>query len=110
VLRSVWCLGLHYRLRKKSNEFSLRPSNLPCPGKIDTYFKNSVKGKINMSNEQKDPQPKKTTNQIGQGLAIGIAIGLPLGVAFHNIPIGLVLGIMLGAAIGTSLSQKNNKS
>ncbi|MBK9207817.1 MAG: glycine zipper family protein [Anaerolineales bacterium] len=59
-----------------------------------------------MSNEQKDPQSKKTTNQLGLWLSIGVAIGTSLGVAFDNIPIGVALGIMLGTAIGTSLSQK----
>jgi zinc transporter ZupT len=62
-----------------------------------------------MSNEQKDPQSKKTTNQIGQWLAIGISIGASLGIIFHNIPIGVALGIMLGTSIGLALSQKNKK-
>jgi len=62
-----------------------------------------------MSNEQKDPQSEKTTNQIGQWLSIGIAIGAGLGVVFHNIPVGVAIGLMLGTSIGVAMSQKNKK-
>jgi type III secretory pathway component EscT len=63
-----------------------------------------------MSNEQKDPQSKKTINPIIiQWLAIGIAIGTSLGIVFHNLPIGIGLGIMIGTSIGLTLSQTNKK-
>jgi hypothetical protein len=62
-----------------------------------------------MSNEQKDTQPKKTSDQIGLWLAIGIAIGASLGVVFHNIPIGVALGVTIGTSIGVTRSQKYNK-
>ena len=62
-----------------------------------------------MSNEQKDPKSKKTTDQLALWLSIGIALGAGLGVVFDNLPIGVALGLVLGTSVGAALSQKNKK-
>lgn len=60
-----------------------------------------------MRNQSKDPQKKKTTDQLSQWLAIGIALGAGLGIIFHNIPLGVAIGLMLVPSIGVAMSQKN---
>ena len=46
-----------------------------------------------MSNEQKDPQPEKTSDQVGLWLAIGAGVGTLLGIVFNNIAIGITMGL-----------------
>jgi F0F1-type ATP synthase assembly protein I len=62
-----------------------------------------------MSNEQKDPNPKKTPYQIGLWVVIGAGIGILLGIFFHNIPTSLIFGAALGLVFGAALSQSNKK-
>jgi uncharacterized membrane protein len=62
-----------------------------------------------MSNELKDPQPDKSSNQIGLGLAIGAGVGTLLGIIFDNLSIGITFGAALGLVFGAALSQKKNK-
>jgi hypothetical protein len=62
-----------------------------------------------MSNEQKDPQPKKTPDQFGLWLAIGAGLGTFLGILYHNIPIGITFGAALGLVFGAAFSLKNKK-
>lgn len=62
-----------------------------------------------MSNEQKDPQPKKTSDQIGLWLVIGAGIGVTFGIIFDNLPIGISIGAALGLIFGAALSLKNKK-
>jgi uncharacterized membrane protein len=60
-----------------------------------------------MSNEQRDPQPKKTSDQIGLGLVIGAGIGVVFGILYHNIPMGITFGAALGLVFGAAFSLKN---
>lgn len=62
-----------------------------------------------MSNEQKDPQPKKPQDQIGLWLVIGAGIGVTFGIIFDNLPIGISIGGVLGLVFGAAFSQKNKK-
>ncbi len=62
-----------------------------------------------MSNEQKDPQPKKTSDQIGLWLVIGAGIGVTFGIIFDNLPIGISIGAALGLIFGAAFSLKNKK-
>ena len=62
-----------------------------------------------MSNEQKDPQPKKTPDQIGDWLVIGAGIGVTFGIIFDNLAIGISIGAALGLIFGAAFSQKNKK-
>ena len=62
-----------------------------------------------MSNEQKDPQKKKTSDQIGQWLAIGAGLGVVFGIIYHNIAMGILLGAALGVVFGAAISLKNKK-
>jgi hypothetical protein len=73
-----------------------------------SVLKNKGVGKP-MSNEQKDPQSKKTPDQISDWLVIGAGIGTSLGIIFHNLPLGIGLGAALGLVFGAALSQKNKK-
>jgi uncharacterized membrane protein len=63
----------------------------------------------NMFNEQKDPQPKKTTDQMGLWVVIGLGIGTLIGFLYHNIPIGITMGAALGLVFGAASSLKNKK-
>lgn len=60
-----------------------------------------------MSNEQKDPQSEKKTDQINQWFVIGAGLGTTLGIVFHNLALGIGLGGGLGFVIGYLLSKKN---
>ena len=62
-----------------------------------------------MSNEQKDPQLKKDSDQIGLWLAIGAGVGTLFGIVFHNIAMGITMGTALGLVFGAVLSLKNKK-
>jgi uncharacterized membrane protein len=62
-----------------------------------------------MSNEAKEPQPEKTSNQIIAGLAIGAAIGTALVIVFDNIFIGITIGASLGLIFAAALSKKSKK-
>lgn len=62
-----------------------------------------------MSNEKKDPQKVKTTDQIGLWLAIGAGIGVLLGIVFKNIAMGITFGAALGLVFGAAFSLKNKK-
>ncbi len=62
-----------------------------------------------MSNEQKDPQKKKTVDQIGQWLVSGAGLGLVFGIIYHNIAMGILLGAALGVVFGATISLKNKK-
>ena len=62
-----------------------------------------------MSNEPKDPLPKKTSDQIGLWLAIGAGVGTLLGIVFNNIAMGITMGAALGLVFGAALSLKNKK-
>ena len=62
-----------------------------------------------MSNEQKDPQPKKTQDQISDWFVIGAGIGIAFGIIFDNLPIGISIGGVLGLVFGDAFSQKNKK-
>ena len=63
-----------------------------------------------MSNEQKDPQPKKTPNQISDWLVTGAGIGIAFGIIFDNLPIGISIGAALGLVFGAAFSLKNKKN
>jgi len=67
-----------------------------------------MKGK-NMNNEQKDPQPKKTQDQISDWFVIGAGIGVTFGIIFDNLAIGISIGAALGLVFGAALSLKNKK-
>ena len=62
-----------------------------------------------MSNEQKDPQPKKPQDQISDWFIIGAGIGIAFGIIFDNLPIGISIGAALGLIFGAALSLKNKK-
>ena len=62
-----------------------------------------------MNNEPKDPQPKKTSDQIGLWLVIGAGLGTVLGILYHNLPIGISMGAALGLVFGAAISLKNKK-
>jgi uncharacterized membrane protein len=62
-----------------------------------------------MNNEPKDPQPKKTPDQMGLWVVIGAGIGTLLGILYHNIPIGTTMGAALGLVFGAAFSLKNKK-
>ena len=62
-----------------------------------------------MPNEQKDPQPDKTSDQIGMWLAIGAGVGTLLGIVFHNMAMGITMGAALGLVFGAAISLKNKK-
>lgn len=62
-----------------------------------------------MSNEQKDPQKKKTTDQTSQWLVIGAGLGVVFGIIYHNIAMGITFGAALGLVFGAALSLKNKK-
>ena len=62
-----------------------------------------------MSNEPKDPQPDKSSDQIGAGLAMGAGIGTVFGILFDNLAIGIIFGAALGLVFGTALSQKKKR-
>jgi len=62
-----------------------------------------------MNNEPKDPQPKKTSDQIGLWLVIGAGLGVVFGILYHNIPIGISMGAALGVVFGAAFSLKNKK-
>jgi len=62
-----------------------------------------------MSNEQKDPQPEKTSDQIGLWLVIGAGLGVTFGIIFDNLPIGISIGAALGLIFGAAFSLKNKK-
>ena len=62
-----------------------------------------------MNNEPKDPQPKKTSDQIGQWLAIGAGLGVVFGIIYHNIAMGITFGAALGLVFGAAISLKNKK-
>ena len=63
----------------------------------------------NMSNEQKEPQPKKTSDQIGGWLATGAGIGVTFGIIFDNLAICILMGAALGLVFGAALSLRNKK-
>jgi len=62
-----------------------------------------------MNNEPKDPQPKKTSDQIGLWLVIGAGLGTVLGILYHNISIGITMGAALGLVFGGAISLKSKK-
>ena len=63
-----------------------------------------------MSIEAKDPQPDKSLNQIGLGLAMGAGVGTLFGILFDNLAIWITFGAALGLVFGAALSQRNKKS
>jgi F0F1-type ATP synthase membrane subunit c/vacuolar-type H+-ATPase subunit K len=63
----------------------------------------------NMNNEPKDPQQKKTTDQISGWLVLGAGIGVSLGIIFDNLAVGISMGAALGLVFGAALSHKNKK-
>lgn len=58
-----------------------------------------------MSIEPKDPQPDKSPNQIGLGLAMGAGVGTLFGILFEN----LAIGITFGAALVWFLAPRSHK-
>jgi uncharacterized membrane protein len=60
-----------------------------------------------MSNKPKDPQPEKSSDRIGLGIAIGAGVGTLLGIFFHNLNIGITFGAALGLVFAAAFSQKN---
>jgi hypothetical protein len=62
-----------------------------------------------MSNEPKDLQPKKASDQIGVWLVIGAGIGVVFGILYDNIPMGITFGAALGLVFGAAFSLKNKK-
>ena len=62
-----------------------------------------------MSNELKDPEPKKIPNQIGLWLTICAGFGTLLGIFLENIAMGITFGVALGLVFGAALSLKNKK-
>ena len=62
-----------------------------------------------MSKEQKDPQPKKSLDQIGVWLAIGAGVGILFGITFNNIAMGITMGAAIGLVFGAAFSLKNKK-
>jgi len=62
-----------------------------------------------LSNEQKDPQPKKPQDQINDWFVIGAGLGIAFGIIFDNLPIGISIGAALGLVFGAAFSQKNKK-
>ena len=62
-----------------------------------------------MYNGQKDPQPKKTQDQINDWFVIGAGIGVTFGIVFHNIAMGITVRAALGLVFGAAISLKNKK-
>lgn len=59
----------------------------------------------NETNENPDPEKRRSSNWLTYGLIFGMLGGTVIGVIVDNLAVWMAVGIAIGAAIGAGFSQ-----